>query len=664
MMQKEQHDFNTSNTSNQAHEIPSENPDIRLTPRSLLIGFMLAMIVAVWVPYCNYVMHGPRLTLSHMSIAALILFFLVIFCVQIPLQRLRQSWAFTAPELVVIFSLLLISSTIPGKAFVDYFLGVLASPYYYATPENQWLEVFSQHLPKWLVINNDRGAVQGFYEGIGANEFLWGEWIFPLLWWFNMLAALFVIMACITVIFRRQWVDHERLAFPLVRIPMELIAQTSQSGQLPDFMKSRQFWIGFSVTFAFLAWNCLSYFGDVPAIPIGTNYRTNIQWSTSIPPTPVQFNLFMMCFAFFAELQVLMSIWVFYLLAILEISIFNQLGLSASGVGGGASFLVKTQHFGGFWVFVFWGFWIARHHLKSVFMKALGRAPDVDDSSELFSYRFAVMGLILGLFYLGFWLHAMGMSVGITILFLTITLLLYIGVARIVAETGLVFLDLPVDSNVMTVGLTGSSNLSPTDLTALALTHTISHNHRGIGISSLLHSLKVADTFASAKKGFFIVICLVLALTFIVTNGYTIYAGSMGTGAHNFGPINATLYYNQLVTWLNNPFTMSYEEIYFLVFGGLFTLGLIFLHYQFPSWPLHPIGYTVAFTDIIQIEIVSIFMVWLIKWILLKMGGFELYRKTQPVVIGVLLGYAAGVALSFIVDITWFPGRGHNIHNW
>ena len=71
-----------------------------------------------------------------------------------------------------------------------------------------------------------------------------------------------------------------------------------------------------------------------------------------------------------------------------------------------------------------------------------------------------------------------------------------------------------------------------------------------------------------------------------------------------------------------------------------------------------------AFTDIIQIEIVSIFMVWLIKWVLLKMGGFELYRKTQPVVIGVLLGYAAGVALSFIVDITWFPGRGHNIHNW
>jgi hypothetical protein len=639
-------------------------PAIRLTFRSVMVGFLLAMVIAVWVPYCNYVMHGPRLTLSHMSIAALILFFLVIFFVQIPLQRLQPSWAFTAPELAVIFSLLLMSSSIPGKAFVDYFLGILATPYYYATPENRWIEVFSQYLPEWLIINNDRGAVQGFYEGVGENAFLWGEFVFPLLWWFNMLAALFVIMACITVIFRKQWVEHERLAFPLVRIPIELIAQTSRSGQLPDFMKSRHFWVGFGVTFGLLAWNCLSYFGDVPAIPIGTNFRTNIQWSTSIPPTPVQFNIFMMCFAFFAELHVLMSICVFYLLAILEIGIFNELGLSASGVGGGASFLVKTQQFGGFWVFVIWGFWIARHHLQSVLMKALGRSPEVDDSNELFSYRFAVVGLVIGLLYLGFWLNAMGMSIGVATLFLTITLLLYVGVARIVAETGLVFLDLPVDSNVMTVGLTGSNSLSPQDLTALALTHTVSHNHRGIGMSSLIHSLKVTDTFATAKKGFFIVICLLLALTFAVTNGYTIYAGSMGSGAHNFGPINATGYYNQLVTWFNNPFTMSYEEIYFLGFGGLVMLGLIFLHYQFPGWPLHPIGYTVAYTDIIQIEIVSIFMVWLVKWMLLRMGGFELYRKTQPVVIGILLGYAAGVALSFMVDVTWFPGRGHNIHNW
>ena len=88
------------------------------------------------------------------------------------------------------------------------------------------------------------------------------------------------------------------------------------------------------------------------------------------------------------------------------------------------------------------------------------------------------------------------------------------------------------------------------------------------------------------------------------------------------------------------------------------------MHYQFPAWPLHPIGFTVAVTDIINLQITSVFMIWLIKSLLMRLGGFEMYRKVQPAVIGVLLGYAAGVTLSLVVDVIWFPGQGHNVHNW
>ena len=94
----------------------------------------------------------------------------------------------------------------------------------------------------------------------------------------------------------------------------------------------------------------------------------------------------------------------------------------------------------------------------------------------------------------------MGMSVDVAVLFLMITLALYIGVTRIVAETGLVFLDLPVNSNEMTVGVIGSTNLSPSNLTALGLTHAVSHNHRGIGLSSLIHGLKVSEGYP-VKEG-------------------------------------------------------------------------------------------------------------------------------------------------------------------
>lgn len=646
------------------HDESASRPALRLSARSVALGLVLAAAIAVWTPYTNYVMHGPRLTLGHMSFAALLAFFVVVFFVQIPLRAWFPKWSFTASELSVVFFLCLVSSTIPGKAFVDYFLGILASPHYYANAENRWVDVFFPYLPEWLVVGGTQDAARIFYEGAGQTFAMWIDWIIPLFWWLCMLAALFIVMTCVAVIFRRQWVEHERLAFPIVQIPTMLIAQTTGQNRIPGFLKNRYFQVGFGITFALLAWNCLSYFGSLPPIPIGANFRSDIQLAPSLPAMSVQFNLFMMCFAFFADLNVLMSIWIFHLLAVAEIGLLNQLGLSATGMAGGANFIVKTQHFGGFWVFVFWGIWISRNHLKAVYRKALGRRVDLDDSMELLSYRTALVGLIAGLIYIGFWLNRMGMSVDVAALFMLITLGLYIGVCRIVAETGLVFLDLPVNSNEMTVSVIGSTNLSPSNLTALGLSHAISHNHRGIGLSSVIHGLKVTDAFTGAKKKFLGFVCVVLVFTFVVTNGYTIYAGASGTGAHDFAPLRADIFYNQLVTWFNNPFTVSHEELYFLFIGAAVTSCLVFLHYHFPGWPLHPIGYTVAYTDIINFEIVSVMTVWLVKLLVLRLGGFDLYRRLQPAVIGVLLGYAAGVALSLLVDAVWFPGSGHQVHNW
>ncbi|MBT5873747.1 MAG: hypothetical protein HOH43_10030, partial [Candidatus Latescibacteria bacterium] len=184
--------------------VDGSRPDARLTVRCVVLGMLLAMIVSIWVPYCMYIMRGPRMTLSHMSVAALILFFIVIFFVQIPLQRWKPSWAFSKTELMVLFSMTLMASTIPGKAFVDYFLGLVSTPNYYVSPENRWQDVFFEILPGWLVAPPE--SARAFYEGrLGASD-PWDGWITPLFWWMNMLAAMFLVTSCITGIFRRQWV--------------------------------------------------------------------------------------------------------------------------------------------------------------------------------------------------------------------------------------------------------------------------------------------------------------------------------------------------------------------------------------------------------------------------------------------------------------------------
>jgi hypothetical protein len=63
-------------------------------------------------------------------------------------------------------------------------------------------------------------------------------------------------------------------------------------------------------------------------------------------------------------------------------------------------------------------------------------------------------------------------------------------------------------------------------------------------------------------------------------------------------------------------------------------------------------------------QIFSLFLAWACKAIILRLGGVQLYRKSQPFFVGLLVGYALGVSLSSVVDMIWFNGQGHGIHSW
>ena len=93
--------------------------------------------------------------------------------------------------------------------------------------------------------------------------------------------------------------------------------------------------------------------------------------------------------------------------------------------------------------------------------------------------------------------------------------------------------------------------------------------------------------------------------------------------------------------------------------------ALIYLRYRFVWWPLHPIGFTVSGTTWpIRVSVFSIFLTWLVKLVILKIGGNRLYTRSRPFFLGMLVGYVVGVAISFVVDVIWFPGEGHMVHHW
>ena len=68
------------------------------------------------------------------------------------------------------------------------------------------------------------------------------------------------------------------------------------------------------------------------------------------------------------------------------------------------------------------------------------------------------------------------------------------------------------------------------------------------------------------------------------------------------------------------------------------TLLLMLGRLRFIWWPFHPIGYALSGSWQMNWGWGSFFLVWLIKWIILKWSGIHGYRKATTYFLGLLMG--------------------------
>ncbi|HIG45599.1 MAG TPA: hypothetical protein EYQ20_03945 [candidate division Zixibacteria bacterium] len=650
-------------SSGERNKIPTQ----RVTLRSILIGLSLAVFISVWIPYNIWILKSSAMDFEHLSVGVMIPFLFIVIVVNGCLRRVSPAAVLTASELIVIISIAMIASTVPSAGLMGYFIAVISTPYYFASPENQWAEVFFQYLPPWLVADNSKHQMQWFYEGLPWRASIpWRTWFTPLFWWGSFFMVLFFVGSCIMVILRRQWIVHEKLAFPLSQVILQIVEQPTDRSFLPPFMQSRLFWVGFGIPVCIIGWNAINYFTPVGIIPVGPPNNTLLTIGHYFPTINIKINLYILCFAFFSPVDILFSIWLFHLLAILETGGMNAIGLVETGASPVAA--VTSQEIGGLIIFVFWSVWMARGHLRDVWRRAILGSTEVDDSNEFFSYRAAVFGVVFGVTYMACWLYAAGMDAGILILFLMLLFIFYIGVARIVAETGLVALDLPLNSHEFLVRAIGSSRISPSSLTTFGLTNTFARNWKTFTMVTVSHITKIGDQVWTDKRKMFGIICLSFALALVVGAVYTIYTGYATVGAYHFGQFAFTTgniaFFENIKIWINNPKYLSTLEAVWFGLGGVVMSILISLKYWFPGWPIHPVGFTIARGVAIDGAFFTIFLVWMIKAIVLRVGGISMYKQTQPFFLGMLVGFATGMVLNYTVDMIWFPGQGHRIHGW
>lgn len=627
-----------------------------ITLRAGIIGLALSAVVAFWGQFSADHAGYNYSTYAHIPAALLIPFLILILGPHVLLKKLAPGFALTTSELIVVFAMGLIGSMVPDWGMTRYLVSLITGPFYHASPENRWAETFFHTLPAWLVISDKTDAVRVFYEGAAPGYRIpWMAWISPLLWWMSCFGALMWTGACIVVILRKQWVSHERLRFPLGEVALNLMG-VGKDRDDPPMVRTTAFRIGVGLSLAVVVWNIASYWDIVTPVPIMGPDLLQLQVHPSIPDLPIRLNVFVLCFAFFINAEILFSLCFFLLFTTLQRGVLNMLGVTAATTMSPTG-LVGTQSIGALIALVAWGLWMARRHLAAVARRAFGRDPSVDDSGEFFSYRVAVFGLIFGLLYLLAWLYSIGMSLPVSLVLLAVLFTIYLGMARIVAEAGLVAMDLPVNANNFTAGIIGADNLDPSTITALGMTNAFARNWRTFTMIGLSHAAYLQRWMAPATRNLFLWICLAFAVSVVTSLYYYISAG-YAVGADNLLSKPGDLvpfFYNTIMTWNSSVSSVSDLELIFFGNGIVLYMLMVMGRFLFLWWPLHPIGLVAVAADTVRFMFLPFFLAWLIQVILLRLGGGALYRRAQPLFLGILVGYVLGMALSFLVDSLWFP---------
>lgn len=638
------------------------------TLRSFITGILLSIFIAVYDHVSVDINNGSYLAIDHMPVAAITLFFFLVFFINTLLKRIRQKLAFRPGELLLVYCMMIVACSVTEMGLGSQILPLISAPTYYATPQNEWLNLIVPHLNKNLIVT-DPDAVTYFFEGLPKGQSIpWTPWIKPLSLWLPFLLVFYFCTICIVVMLRKQWMEREKLVYPLTILPVEMTKEQNVQGKrsyLPGFFKNPLMWLGFGIAFLAGTFIALHAYNElIPAtklaqkIPIFRNTQ-NLTFRASFP---------VIGFVYFANLEVSFSLWFFSLIFQVIRGVFNITGISSTeniGIYGCTGYAIFAHlGTGAMFAMIAYSLYIARNHFRDIWRNALGKKA-LDDSEEILSYKTAFWGFVLGSLFVLAWLKYSGLSLSIGLVFYVFALIIFLVLTRIVCEAGIPTLVATIISSSIIISMWGSKHLPVSVLVALGLTYVYSADLRTFPMAASSMSLKIMDRFSRVKRYLFWAIMAAIFVNIIATIIFMLKI------SYKYGGINLNSWFfkggpqapfDYIADLIKNP--TDSNKIGWLCRGiGLVVMStLMFMRQQFLWWPLHPIGFVIGPVWLMDELWFSIFIAWLIKKIILKYGGVRVYEKSKYFFLGLPLGFYTCAGIWVFID---FLAKKHgNIVFW
>jgi len=628
--------------------------------KGLGIGTALCVMMGVVAPFVtvfqyNWIGFNP-------SSPGAIFFFACVLVVNIIVASIGRRFALSKADLILIYCMLLMAVTVPTWGLMFFLIGTIVYPFYYATPENQFETLFYDYIPDWMVPQNLE-AIKGYYEGLPRGGTIpWATWVEPMAYWLGLIITIGFMLICLSGILHRQWSMHERLAYPMMQLPQNMLDNDDgPMSSMSPFFKSKIMWMGFLVPFLFLGMRGLNfYFPFLPLPELGGSielFRGTVSLGMSVVFAYIGF-------FYLASLDLSFSIWFFYVFCRVQEGVFNVLGIASSErMSAYESYPVAPdlthQSTGAVLVFILFGLWGARAHLRDVLLAAWRPGKGGDDSEELLRYRTLVAGFLVSFVIIGLWLWRSGVPLLFVPILLIVSVIFFTLVARVVATAGVPTARSPIVPAYFIISGFGTSLLGAKGLVALVFTFIWQGESRTSPMVAASNGLKLAETVRGSKRllfwGLMIALIASLGASLFTTLKLSYSFGAINlnllqwAGAHGWpyiGPVITELPGANLRGWL------------FKGIGGGVEFLLMWAQHRWYWWPLHPIGFAIAVGWLTSSIWFSALLAWLFKLTILHVGGGKLFRSLKPFFLGLILGeVVTGGVWSAIYALTVENGR-------
>jgi hypothetical protein len=194
-----------------------------MTFRAMILGFAGAVLISLLQMVTKIRPNNVVLPFGSVTtiLPGIVFLLFLLALINVALKRWRPQSALRSGEMAVIYGISTVAASIAAQDEAQYLFPMYA--YFFRASQDERAGPFRQFVPGWM-IPQDPAVIEPLYSG---HTTFWTvervtAWAIPFLCWMAWLTALGATLWAWNAILRRRWVEHDKLSFPAIQLPLEM----------------------------------------------------------------------------------------------------------------------------------------------------------------------------------------------------------------------------------------------------------------------------------------------------------------------------------------------------------------------------------------------------------------------------------------------------------